>query len=539
MAKHIAMNPARPLDPADTIDLGARVVPGGFFLARPDAPARTRFTPSAAGDGAGYRHCFTYAGGGSTIQEELITMINGAREKVFVATLYLGDAKLREALVRAADRLRGGVYVVAALDNKGLDQAINETDDLTDVDKQTEYRNFKEITTRGIYVRGYPGLHAKYVVVDDAVAVVSSANLATRAFHQTGENGVVVTARADVRKLATLFARLWARSTFDLPPDRTESPVRHRDAGRAPQLPEVTGNGPLWTAESATTVLTALHEVIDNAHDDLVLATYSLLGISHPLSANRPARPDLLLDPVRAAVDRGVDVRLLLRGRNIGDATRQEATAFADAGVNIVPDRLNHAKGAIADATKGALFSANFVPHLGLLHGVEVGMRLDDTPALAEAARYFDHAMSEADLAFHRDLTAAELATGMYADSFSAWPHPAPLAVSARPADWSTLAAGTDFALYEAKSDQQVTIHCERRQWRLIRNDNRWAVDKVSRTNQTTADIVEKWLGSRYKNTSRHGFCAAILQRVNPNAPMWQEKPAASRPGPRLTDSSQ
>lgn len=511
MAEHLATSL---LPRADTIDLGTRVVPGGFFVARPDAPARTRFTPAATGAG-GYRHCFTYAGGGSTIQDELIGMIDSAREKVFVATLYLGDARVREALLRAVDRLRGGVYVVAALDNKGLDQAINETDDLTDVDKQTEYRNFKEITTRGVYVRGYPGLHAKYVVVDDTVALVSSANLATRAFHQTGENGVVVTARDDVRTLATLFARLWARSTFDLPPNRTESPVRHRDADAAPQLPVVTGNGPLWTIESATTIANTLRDVAGAARHNLVLATFSLLGISHQLSANRPARPELLLDPVRSAADRGVGVRLLLRGRNIGDATRREASAFAEAGVRIVPDRLNHAKGVIADATKGALFSANFVPHLGLLAGVEVGMRLDGTTALTEAGRYFDHAMAEADLDFRRDPTAAELATGLYAESFSAWPHRAPLAVLASPTDWSTLSNGKDFALFEAESDREVTIYCERRQWRLFRRDNHWVVDRATGTDQATVDILEKWLGSYYRNKNRHGVCPAVLDRVS------------------------
>lgn len=492
------------------------MVPGGFFVDRPYASTRTPFTPASTGADDAYRHCFTYAGGVSTIQDELIAMIDGAREKVFVATLYLGDAGVREALVRAADRLRGGVYVVAALDNKGLDKAINETDDITDVDKQIEYRNFKEITTRGIYVRGYPGLHAKYVVVDDAVALVSSANLATRAFHETGENGVVVTAQPDVRRLATLFTRLWAHSTFDLPPNRTESPVKHRDAGRAPRLPEVTGNGPLWTFEPEMTVLSAMREVIDSARSDLVLATYSLLGIAHRLSADKPARPELLLDPVRAAVDRGVDVRMLLRGRNIGDATRREAATFADAGVRIVPDRLNHAKGVIADATRGALFSANFVPHMGLLGGVEVGMRLDDTPALAEASRYFAHAMAEADLDFVRDPTVAELAIGMYAESLTTWSHPAPLEVTARPADWSALAASTDFALYEAESARQLTIHCARRRWQLVRKNDRWSMDSVSRADQTTADTLEKWLGPRYKSSVRRGFCPAVLRRVEP-----------------------
>lgn len=498
------------------IDLGARVVPGGFFVARPDAPARTPFRSRATGVDDPYRHCFTYAGGESTILDELIKMIDGAREKVFVATLYLGDARVRKALVRAADRLRGGVYVVAALDNKGLDKAINETDDIADVDKQIEYRKFKEITTRGIYVRGYPGLHAKYVVVDDAIALVSSANLATRAFEETGENGVVVTAQPDVRRLATLFARLWAHSTFDLPPNRAESPVKYRDAGRAPRLPKVTGNGPVWTWHPDATVLSAVREVIDGARSDLVLATYSLLGIAHGLSPGKPAQPELLLDPLRAAVDRGVDVRLLLRGRNIGDATRREAAAFADAGVRIVPDRLNHAKGVIADSSRGALFSANFVPHLGLLGGIEVGMRLDGTTALAEASRYFAHAMTEADLAFVRDATAGELATGIYAESFTTWPHPALLEVAARPADWSALAASMDFALYETESASRMMIHCGRQRWQLDRTGDHWSVDRVSRADQTSAQTLEKWLGPKYQSKTRRGFCPVALRRVNP-----------------------
>ena len=70
-------------------------------------------------------------------------------------------------------------------------------------------------------------------------------------------------------------------------------------------------------------MLTAVRQVIDEVRDDLVLATYSLLGIAPRLSADKPARPKLLLDPVRAAVDRGVGVHLLLRGRNIGEAERR------------------------------------------------------------------------------------------------------------------------------------------------------------------------------------------------------------------------
>jgi hypothetical protein len=145
--------------PMDEIDFGARTVPGGFFLMRP--MERTPFVPSGLDRDMPHRHCFTYAGGGSTIRDELTTMLDSARSKIFVGVLFLGDASVRTALVRAAERLRGGVYIISAFDKKGLDKAINAVDDNTNVDEQTEFRNFQELTRRGIYVRGYPGLHRR------------------------------------------------------------------------------------------------------------------------------------------------------------------------------------------------------------------------------------------------------------------------------------------------------------------------------------------------------------------------------------------
>jgi phosphatidylserine/phosphatidylglycerophosphate/cardiolipin synthase-like enzyme len=59
----------------------------------------------------------------------------------------------------------------------------------------------------------------KFVVVDDQIALVSSANLVTASFTTTGGNGVVVTHQADVDVLARLFTRLWQLSQWDMPPD--------------------------------------------------------------------------------------------------------------------------------------------------------------------------------------------------------------------------------------------------------------------------------------------------------------------------------
>lgn len=77
-----------------------------------------------------------------------------------------------------------------------------------------------------------------------------------------------------------------------------------------------------------------------------MLATFSIANMAHALP-KMPAEPKLLYDPVCRAINRGVRVRMLLRGRNNIHAARAEASAFAEAGVEIVPDSLNHAKGVI------------------------------------------------------------------------------------------------------------------------------------------------------------------------------------------------
>ena len=260
----------------ERIDLSRRTVAGGFFAWRRDAPERTPFA-AAAGvpDGEPYRHCFTYAGGGSTIRRELIDIIDHAQRKIFVAALTLGDKDLRESLIRAAGRMSGGVYVISALDDKGLEEA-NEYDDDPDLDRQLEHRNFRELTRHGIYVRGYGGLHAKFVVVDDRIALVSSANLVTASFTTTGENGVIVTDRADVDTLARVFTRLWQLSPWDMPPDSRHADSIDQRTGAVTRVAApraaASGPGPIWTWEDREAdhhIASTVVAVADTAQSDL------------------------------------------------------------------------------------------------------------------------------------------------------------------------------------------------------------------------------------------------------------------------------
>lgn len=502
----------------DQIDLSDRVVSGAYFLHDPDAPRRTPFVLDPAAAATPYRHCFTYAGGGSTIRDELLDLIDGARRKVFVAAPYLGDQDVLAALERAADRLRGGVYVVAALDKKGLDQAL-DADGLTDKEKQQQFQVLRKLPRRGIWVRGFPGLHAKFAVVDDRAALVSSANLVTRSFDRVGENGVVVTGSDEVRPLARFFARMWQRSPYDLPPDAHAASVGDNTDTRStitPPAPPSDGPGPIWTwPDSEHHIAETLARTCDGAEHDLVLSTWSIANMTYGL---RPGteRPELLFEPVRRAIERGVRVRMLMRGRNAVRSSREEAAAFADIGVEVVPDQLTHAKAVIADGARGALFSANFATDHGLIGGIEVGLRLDGTSALTEATRYFDHVMNEADLRFVRDPTLGSLAASLYAFSFRPWPRPNVAEVICDDAGWRRLVTQPGAVLWEQAADCPLTLYCGPDGWTATTSGDRLTLTPDRGGDEPAGDRLTRWLESRSRTaeSAPHGLCPATLVRV-------------------------
>jgi len=101
--------------------------------------------------------------------------------------------------------------------------------------------------------------------------------------------------------------------------------------------------------------------------------------------------------PVAKAIEKGVQVELLLRAQNRRDRHRRDAGLLHRLGVRVVADDLNHAKAVIADDRAAVLFSANFDADHGLdTGGIEVGARLDSTSALPQMRHYFDHAIATA-----------------------------------------------------------------------------------------------------------------------------------------------
>jgi phosphatidylserine/phosphatidylglycerophosphate/cardiolipin synthase-like enzyme len=503
---------------SELLDLSAQPVNGCYFLRRQISdPADFVGTSPGA-----YKHVFTYWKSERTIRSELEAMIAGARRKIFIASFLLGDAALLDALTAAASRLLGGVYVITQLDEQRLAKGLQELADggdpelgggSIDAAVQTQKKRFDQMTLNGIYVRGHLNCHAKFVVVDDEIALVTSANLMTSALDFTGEDGVVITDPAEVQRLARLFARLWRTGcAYEARPGKAYrlSKIKDREGWPAggPVPPAAGSAGVIWTDGSEQHILAAIQDIVASAESELLLASFGLTRLRQ--------HHELLLDPVRAAISRGVKVRLLVRPRRNLPRHLAEAAELAQAGAEIYGDTRTHVKAAIADERHGALFSANFDFEHGLTSGVEVGCRLDGTPALTDATRYLRHAIDQSSLAYAVRPTHRDLDERLDAEWRVPWPLGGHLEVAAASGEREafTQAAQEGPVVFTIQSPGQLELHSGSLRWRLTRGEqDQYKLTRSASSGTNSETELARWLTSPPAGGSR-GICTTIIKWV-------------------------
>jgi phosphatidylserine/phosphatidylglycerophosphate/cardiolipin synthase-like enzyme len=506
------------------LDLGALRLTHGMYLLNP-----ARSTPFIGQpDGRSpYQHRFSYRHSATSIADAAIEIVRSARRKVFLASFRIGDGPLLDALYDAVHRLRGGVYVITSWDAKALKKGMAELGDaeeLTEDDIKAQNKRFDDMTRRGVIVRGHPNCHAKFLLADDAIALVSSANLETSALRDrprravTGESGAVLTDIDEVGRLARFFTRLWFEGCTGEARPGAGYALRNRQPEPSPCTVAEPQIGPsasvIWTHDTERSILKSIVDIADRAREELLIASYGLVGLSE--------RPELILHALTDARRRGVAVSLLVRGRNLPRDLR-DASALAALGVKLCPDSLTHVKGAIADGRYGALFSANLDIDHGLISGVEVGVRLDGTPALAEAHRFLRHAMQHADMRFAPEPAQADLDAAYPARWRKPWPLGARLSVTATEADWRGFLEATKDPpiLYEGTDQGAVTLYTSQRQWSLKPAEDAWHLAANGTADaRDPNDLMAAWSKPRVGAASQgepagdqRGFVSTILER--------------------------
>lgn len=333
------------------------------------------------------------------IRNEIIRQIEGARTKIFFCSFLFADDAIVNALSEASERLRGGVYILTALD-KHLRADVLELDvDLDANALKHEERarrhaeHLRKLAHAGAWLRSAEDCHAKFCVIDDKTAVVTSANATPEAYESNPEDGLAFHDERVAHEFGRLFAHVWGHlTTLESTPgerlnvhsrQRTAPPPWRALAHHEPVRPVAT----LRRAESS--LQTAAIDIIDRAQRHLAIATYSFMAIEHhPVGA-----------ALQRALARGVSIDLLVQPRNHVEAQRQAlAWLFGLAGgrLQLFGHRRTHTKSIVADREVVLLWTGNLDGRHGWADGIEVGVVVNDTAVAKAVSNWTGDVMARA-----------------------------------------------------------------------------------------------------------------------------------------------
>lgn len=325
------------------------------------------------------------------IREALIKQIAKAKQKVLFCSFLFADEEIVRALCEAAERLHGGVYILTALGKHLRAEVLDEPD--SDVDKNTAKlqerarrhdEHLSRLARAGAWLRSVEDCHAKFCVIDDACAIVTSANATQEAYESNPEDGLLLLNNSVAHEFGRLFSHVWRYlATLESVPG-TRLDVHSLDL-RPPAWRILSGDQgvhPVTTLRSdEASLCSAAIDIIDRAQEHLAIASYSFMGMeTHPIG-----------DALARALERKVRIDLLVQPRNHIDAQRISLAWLLDLApsqVRICGHRRTHTKSIVADDQIVLLWTGNLESRHGWDNGIEVGIVVEDAGVAAAVSAW-------------------------------------------------------------------------------------------------------------------------------------------------------
>jgi len=367
--------------PQYKIHYGNSTIDGGLFLRR--QMSQTEMPHYQDGQGQRFRHLSTFSGK-STIKEGLIDLLNGAKEYIFFASFLIQDDDIIRSLINSVKRLRGHVYVLTTLKDSDFNSL-----GLLESQINDDQWNFKDhikcvqkLVHHGISVKARKDCHAKFAVIDDKYAIVTSANSVPTCFgdvpQKSGrireanpENGVLIELPLEVKRLGNFFRAIWRSAhNYELPPDSRISEIVELSKGIIPitccEPASMPDDGQiLWTAPGDCRILNSIIKMIDAARKRIIISSWVIKGIEKHVFG------DKLIETAK----RGVEIELLLRGMYRRDHLDSCYFLKKKLGeqIRISGDFTNHSKAILTDESEAMVLTANIDSQHGLDFSVEIG----------------------------------------------------------------------------------------------------------------------------------------------------------------------
>jgi len=394
--------------PQYKIAYGNSIIDGGLFL-RGQTP-HSLIPEYEDGKGRSFKHLSTFSGK-STIKENLVEILNNAKAYVFFTSFLIQDGQTIQSLIEAARRLRGHVYVLTTLKDNDFDAIASLGNEIDD-----EQWNFKEhiecvqeLVHNGISVRARKDCHAKFAVIDDKYAIVTSANAVPTCFtdipqkngrtrEANPENGILFEMPSEVKRLSNFFRAIW-RSAYNyyLPPDAHISEIGEFSKEIIPitcsEPASISDDGQIvWTAPGDCRILNSIAKMIDTAKQKIIISSWVIKGIEKHLLGHK------LLE----AAKRGVEIEILLRGmyrRDHLDSCYFLKKALREQ-INIRGDFCNHSKAVLIDNKEAMILTANIDSQHGLDSSVEMGFLSQQPDFINSVANFLDRLRAGCGLEF-------------------------------------------------------------------------------------------------------------------------------------------
>ncbi|UPT70977.1 MAG: phospholipase D-like domain-containing protein [Flavobacterium sp. JAD_PAG50586_2] len=332
------------------------------------------------------------------LKSEILKLLEECSDVIKICSFIITDDDIYNVLLDKAKKSKTAIFILTQLDESKLQNSSGDMEYLTeeelqDNSKQKHFSHIQKLYENGAHVRTSDSAHAKFIIADRKIGIITSANLTTPSLSENTESGFHL-ADEDVMVLDHLFDSIFLKGTnfnkFLVANSEKTMAVQSKLTIKLKDLPDINNSNLRYTYEKLTTNLyQELVGIITAADKFLFISTYSIVGL-HLLPEFTSA--------IERANQRGVEIKIFCRGMNYRTDHLLGSTILKELGCELYADYLNHSKGIISEKS-AMIFTANIDGNHGLKNGFEVGYILSEQQRL-EFLNFHKYLISISDYIF-------------------------------------------------------------------------------------------------------------------------------------------
>lgn len=342
-----------------------------------------------------------------SIESKILDMINSAQKKIFICCFLINSEPIVDALLTKASQLKGHIYILTAINENYIKYFFNE--ELEPLYEKYNFRALERLSgndqkiNSATAIRGHKNAHAKFLIVDNKEAFITSANFTKSSFREVPEVGVYSDNPNIVKPLIQLFSDFYLKRYRDLQgfknsPIRNYSVYRYLENFQLPIYSNFFNNKdvieyPIWTYDfdnkpiskdfENCAIKKSILQLLTSEKKQIDIFTYSFKNLESS---------EILTIIKNKLENENVKVRILTfdHKQSSNSINYLLNSIKIDQSLDIRTYKGFHAKGLII-SNEVLLSTANFDGKLGLNGDFEVGIVSKDKLLRIEVQNFFNY----------------------------------------------------------------------------------------------------------------------------------------------------